>query len=213
DEGDFSIDAEPTGLAARRRAVVDLPWVWLRQVHGADLVVVTSGNASDLRGTEADALVTAEPNLVLAVQTADCVPVELHGTNGVVGLAHAGWRSIEAGVIERTVEAMAALGSYPAVTTIGPHIGPECYEFGATDLDRLAARFGDGVRSTTSDGRASLDLVRMVRAALHRAGAGAEPQTSDPWPANCTACHADRWFSHRARGETERMATVVWREP
>jgi hypothetical protein len=210
-EGDFAVDGEPVGLAERRRAVVDHPWVWLRQVHGADVVVATRENAPAVAGTEADAMVTADPDLVLAIQSADCVPITFWCDEGIVGAAHAGWRGLEAGVVERTLEAMWALGAGVIQAWTGPCIEGACYEFGAGDLDRLAARFGDAVRATTRDGRPALDLLELTDAAVI--------DTARPrWPVGlhggsaCTACDADRWFSHRARGDTGRMATVVWRE-
>jgi YfiH family protein len=207
-DGDFAIDGEPAGLTPRRRAVVDLPWVWLRQVHGHEVVVVTGEDAAEVCGTEADALVTAEPGLVLAIQTADCVPVVLQGEHGVYGVAHAGWRGLEAGVIDATVVAMGAAGAGSIEAWIGPHIGPECYEFGAEELDRLATRFGDEVRGTTRSGTPALDLAALTRIELGRCGIEVVEVSGE-----CTACQPERWYSHRARGETERMATLVWREP
>jgi polyphenol oxidase len=205
-EGDFAVDAEPVGLAERRLRVAPHRWVWLRQVHGADVKVVTAENAAEVTGSEGDAVVTAEPELVLAVQTADCAPITLTSGAGVIGLVHAGWRGIEAGVIERAFEAMDALGSPPDSVHLGPFIRGSCYEFGADDLDRLARRFGDRIRTVTDTGSGALDLAEMIRSAEHR--------PHRPWPGHgdCTACRPDRWFSHRARGERERMATVVWRE-
>src|SRR5829696_3935526 len=69
--GDVVVEVR-TDVAARRRAVVDRPWTWLRQVHGADVVRVTGpGHGA---GTTADAAVTAEPGTAIAVLTADCAP-------------------------------------------------------------------------------------------------------------------------------------------
>jgi polyphenol oxidase len=205
-EGDFAVDAEAEGLAERRGAVAPHPWVWLRQVHGAEVKVVTAENAAEVTGSEGDALVTTEPEIVLAVQTADCVPITLTTDVGIIGLVHAGWRGIEAGVIGRTIEAMGALGSVPDQVHLGPFIGGSCYEFGADDLDRLARRFGDRIRTSTDAGAAALDLAEMIRSAQNR------PHRPRPGHGDCTACRPDRWFSHRARGERERMATVIWRE-
>jgi len=190
--------------------VVDRPWVWLRQVHGADVVVVTAERAADVAGTEADALVTAEPGIALAVQTADCVPVVFEGEHGVVGLAHAGWRGLEAGVIERTGDAMQALGAGRVTIHVGPHIVGSCYEFGDADLRRLEQRFGGGIRTSTAEGAPALDLDAVVRSVWNGPVVGALDGRDHE---RCTACHPERWFSHRARGESERMATVVWREP
>jgi len=210
-EGDFAIDGEPVALAERRRAVADHPWVWLRQVHGADVVVATVENAAEVAGTEADAVVTAAADLVLAIQTADCVPITFWCDQGIVGAAHAGWRGLEAGVVERTLEAMWALGAGVIHARTGPCIEGACYEFGPAELDRLAQRFGDTVRVTTADGHPALDLLAVTDAAV-------VDTRRPPWPVSlhaggsCTACDADRWFSHRARADAGRMATVVWRE-
>lgn len=206
DEGDFAVGGEPRALAERRRRVVDRPWVWLRQVHGARVVVATQQNAADLAGTEADAVVTTEADLALAVQTADCVPLVFWSENGVIAAAHAGWRGFEAGVVARTVGTMRSLGAERIRGRSGPHIEGACYEFGAADLDRLAERFGDRVRTTTRDGRAALDLAELARASTDALGLAG-------WTADgsCTACGASQWFSHRARADAGRMATVVWR--
>jgi YfiH family protein len=190
-------------VAARRRAVVDLPWTWVRQVHGTD--VVTVGGPGEGSGAPADAVVTAEPGCALSVLTADCAPVALASPEGVLGVAHAGWVGVVAGVLERTVEAMAALGAGPPSAVVGPCIRPECYEFGADDLDVVAARLGDGVRAVTSDGRPALDLVAAVRAALERAGLEAVAEVG-----GCTACSPE-YFSWRARRDQGRQAVVAWR--
>src|SRR6185436_1618167 len=89
DQGDFAIDGDAEALHRRRRSVVDHPWVWLRQVHGAGVEVVTAATAARVAGVEGDGLVTAEGGLVLAVQTADCLPVVLWSDEGVIGAAHA----------------------------------------------------------------------------------------------------------------------------
>jgi YfiH family protein len=215
--GDLHIGQDPAVLAERRAAIVDIPWVWLRQVHGADVVTVTSANAASVAGTEADAAVTAEPGIVLAIHTADCVPVLLTSSEGVVGAAHAGWRGIEAGVVGATIDAMRALGATDIHVELGPYIFVECYEFGSDDLDRLERTVG-AVRGATDDGQPALDLQMAVLAALDRADDGEAGSFAggplDEPGATCTACTVDtagapRWFSHRARGDTARQAMVV----
>jgi YfiH family protein len=177
------------------------PWTWLRQVHGARVVVVTEPGAH--AGEEADAAVTATSGCVVAVQVADCAPIALV-SDDVVGVAHAGWRGLAAGVVPATVEAMRALGAGDIRAVVGPCIHPECYEFGAEDLDGVAAVLGDVVRATTATGAPALDLVAGVRAALNGAGVS-EVEVVD----TCTACSAEHW-SFRARGEPERQAVVAW---
>ncbi|MGI8984252.1 MAG: polyphenol oxidase family protein [Acidimicrobiales bacterium] len=192
-------------VAARRRAVVDAPWTWLHQVHGARVVRTTS--PGEHAGVRADAAVTAHPGCALAVLSADCAPVALASAEGVVGVAHAGWRGAAAGVIEATVAEMKAQGASRIEAAIGPCIHAGCYEFGAADLDFVAGRLGDTVRATTTAGRAALDLPAAVRAALRRAGLD-DGQIVDTDV--CTACSAEH-FSWRARHEKQRQATVVWR--
>lgn len=193
-------------VAARRRAVVDLPWTWIRQVHGATVVRVDG--PGDGAGATADALVTAEAGCALAVLTADCAPVALASPEGVVAVAHAGWRGLVAGVLQATVAEMRALGATRIEAVIGPCIRPGCYAFGPDDLDTVAARLGDTVRGATAGGRApALDVPAAVRAALTEAGVG-DDRIDDVGV--CTACSPDHW-SWRARREQERQAAVIWR--
>jgi YfiH family protein len=189
-------------VEARRRAVVDLEWTWLRQVHGHDVVRVDSPGAG--AGTPADAAVATAPGRALAVLAADCAPVALASAEGVVGVAHAGWRGLVVGVLERTVDVMRALGATEVVAALGPCIHAECYEFGPADLDRVAGRLGDGVRTTTASGRPALDLPAGVRAALAGAGVASLHDVDV-----CTACSPDH-YSWRARRDTGRQAVVVW---
>ncbi len=153
---------------------------------------------------DADAAVTAVPGCTLAVRTADCAPIVLEGTR-TVGLVHAGWRGLVAGVVEATVTALADLGDHPVSARLGPCIRPGCYEFGGPELDLVVDRFGPEVRTTTTWGTPALDLPAVVRAALAPHGVRLEDASG------CTACDR-RWYSHRARRETERFATLAWLE-
>ena len=205
-DGDFRIDGDPADLARRRPALAPGAWTWLRQVHGARVVVVDRPGAG--AGEEADAAVTDQPGAVVAVHTADCAPVLLHGP-GVVGAVHVGWRGLAAGVVEATVDAMASLGAERVDAHVGPHIRARCYEFGADQLDLVAHRYGAAVRAETAAGTPALDLLAGVRAALaNRPRVGAVTVE-----AGCTACEPDRYFSHRARGDQGRHAAAIALEP
>ncbi len=208
-DGDFALGCDASELDARRRAVVDVPWVWLRQVHGSTVHTVDADTVSAVCGREGDALVTRDPDLALAVQTADCVPVVLVSPEGPFGVAHAGWRGLEAGVLEATVASLHAIGARTIVARVGPCLRTGCYEFGADDLGRLESRFGPGIRGVTAAGSPALDLLAVVHRTLGRAGVVEAPIGSDGPP--CTACEPQRYFSHRARAEPGRMATVAWR--
>lgn len=177
------------------------PWTWLHQVHGAEVVVVTA--PGEHAGADADAAVTVVPGCALAVRSADCAPLVL-AAGQAVGVVHAGWRGLAAGVVARAAEALRALDDAPIVAHLGPCIRPGCYEFTGPELEELAERFGEDVRGATTWGTRALDLPAAVRAALGQADID---ELHDD--AGCTACDR-RWYSHRARGEAERFATVAW---
>jgi copper oxidase (laccase) domain-containing protein len=149
--------------------------------------------------------VSAVPGVALAVLTADCAPVAFASPEGVIGVAHAGWRGLIAGVVGATVSAMRRLGATSIVASIGPCIHSECYAFGPADLDAMASVFGPTVRSVTSDGRVALDVPTTVRVAVERAGALLVADAGV-----CTACSNQHW-SWRARQDRHRQATVAWR--
>ncbi|MGH9190359.1 MAG: polyphenol oxidase family protein [Acidimicrobiales bacterium] len=204
-DGDMARD-DNEGRDARLASLASfdgLSCTWLRQVHGARVVRVSYPGQG--AGEEGDALVTAEDGCALAVLSADCAPVALASSEGVLGVAHAGWAGMLAGVIENAVAAMRELGATHVAALVGPCIGPECYEFGDDLLDQLAAQLGNGVRARTTSGRPALDLPAAAAAALTRAGVD-DVRSTGP----CTACSPDH-FSWRAGGEHQRQATVVWR--
>ena len=200
DDGDFR---DAFARDDERRAVVDRPWVTVHQVHGAR--VVSGDRTTAPASIDADAIVTTDRDIAVAVKTADCAPVVLAGQGNVVGIVHAGWRGLAAGVVGAAVEEMRASGAGSITAALGPCIHAECYEFGGRELDAVAVRFGDGVRATTSAGSPALNLPAAVRAALGEQGVELVHDA-----AQCTACDASRWWSHRARGEAERQATVAW---
>lgn len=200
-DGDMS-GGDP-GAEARRRGVLDRPWTLLRQVHGSRVLrVSTPGEGT---GEPADAAVTTEAGVALAVLTADCVPVAFSSPEGVIGVAHAGWRGLRDGVIEATVSFMRRLGAGPVTAVVGPCIHPECYAFSIEDLDDLAAVLGPSVRGRDRHGAPALDLPSAVRRALERADADLAQES----PA-CTACSPSLW-SWRGGRDRSRQATVAWR--
>ncbi|MEJ5254484.1 MAG: polyphenol oxidase family protein [Acidimicrobiales bacterium] len=207
-DGDFAVTGPPSELEKRRRAVVDLPWVWLRQVHGSEVVEVGPATALDgVCGTRADAVATTVEGVVASVTVADCAPVAFVSPEGVVAAAHAGWRGLLSGVLGATVEVMRQRGATTIEAYLGPCIHPDCYEFGADDLASLVSALGPAVRGRTAGGRPALDLPTAVAAALARAEvrlAGAADV--------CTACGGDALFSHRARSDRRRHALAVWIE-
>ena len=199
-DGDLAV--ESVGVEARREAICPLPWSWLHQVHGADVVIVDSpGGGAGRRG---DALVTTVDGACLSVQTADCAPVIFTSDNGVIGAAHAGWRGLYDGVLEATLAAMAELGATGVTASLGPCISADQYEFGAADLTTLALRFGPEVVAATASGRPAFDLRAGVRSVLRSRGVAL-----DEAAVRCTAADP-AYYSWRSRRDTGRQASAVW---
>lgn len=202
-DGSFGLGEPDDELRRRRAAVTEHPVTWLTQVHGSRVVEVDAPGAAV--GASADAVVTALPGVALSVITADCAPLLL-ATPHAVAAVHAGWRGLVAGVVPAAVDALRRRGEGPVTAWLGPCIRTRCYEFGADDLDSVAAELGDDVRGVTAWGTPALDVSAAVTASLHLVGVDA-PQDSGV----CSACSPVH-FSHRARGDKGRQAAFVWLE-
>src|SRR5207342_2564697 len=122
---------EPAALAANRRrfeSFLPAPPARLNQVHG--VAVAKLAHATDDAVPTADAAVTREPGVVCSVLTADCLPVVLADRRGTaVGVAHAGWRGLAAGILESSIDALGDLGvrAEDLVAWFGPAIGPAAF--------------------------------------------------------------------------------------
>ncbi|WP_204455280.1 peptidoglycan editing factor PgeF [Actinokineospora baliensis] len=210
--GDHVGDA-PAAVAANRdrlAAELGLPadrLVWMEQVHGRTVGVVSGPVEDKLEAT--DAVVTAEAGLALVVLVADCVPVLLADPEaGVVGAVHAGRVGARVGVVPAALEAMAGAGAdvRRVEVLLGPSICGECYEV-PQDMQTDVEKHLPGSACRTRKGTPGLDL----RAGLWRqlADAGVARIGIDP---RCTT--EDRsLFSHRREGTTGRLAAVTWVQP
>ncbi|HEX6678980.1 MAG TPA: peptidoglycan editing factor PgeF [Actinomycetes bacterium] len=209
---------EPRAVLANRRRVATvlglagLPWATVRQVHGStvapvELAALPPGppEAKPVVA-EADALVTADEGVVLAVLVADCVPVLLADPERrVVAAAHAGWRGLAAGVVEATAAAFTAAGGRPEASAalVGPAAGPCCYEVGEDVQARVAGRYPEAA-ATTRGGRPALDLAAAARTALTQAGFERPLLAGE-----CTVHQPERHFSYRRDGGMGRQAGIV----
>ena len=180
--------------------------LWMRQVHG--IHVLDDDDGPEVQ--EADARVTSRRGMVLAVLTADCLPVLLSDRQGeVVGLAHAGWRGLAGGVIQATVARMGIQASR-LLAWLGPAISGPAYQVGdevrsafaaspAASHSRLLAAF-------TPDGaRWRFDLYAAAREIL--TSLGVEAIYGGEF---CTFTDSARFFSYRRDGVTGRMASLIW---
>lgn len=193
--------------------------VWLDQVHGADVLRLTTDHL--LPGAalvRADASICTEPGIACTVLVADCLPVLLCSRQGTaVGAAHAGWRGLAGGVLDHTVAALCeAAGCAPAdlLAWLGPCIGPAAFEVGAdvlqaygADPQGLSAADAALFRvSPRPDGSARwrADLAGLARRRL--AGLGVASVSGGTW---CTVEAPARFFSFRRSPVTGRMAAAI----
>jgi YfiH family protein len=176
---------------------------WLRQVHGTDVVDAVAADP----GTTADGSVTEASATVCAVLTADCLPVFLCDRRGTtVGVLHAGWRGLAAGIVEAGVARMDLPGA-ALLAWLGPAIGPAAFEVGDDVRDAFVREdaAAAGAFVPNARGRWLADLYALARRRL--AGVGV---TAIYGGEHCTVTQADLFYSYRRDGATGRMASVIW---
>lgn len=181
--------------------------VYLNQVHGTDAVC-----ADDFTGGTgvpvADACWSANDN-VIAIMTADCLPVLFASRcGGVIGGAHAGWRGLADGVIEKTVKAL-PVESSELIAWLGPAIGPQKFEVGAEVRERFINQNQSSDKHfVLNDSKKYLaDLYGLAKDRLMAAGV-----ESIHGGGFCTHTESNRFFSHRRdQGLTGRMAALIWK--
>lgn len=230
-------------LALWKRALVDgavkklYPLISLKQIHSAVIHCISRGDERPVTG---DGLITNVPGVLLAVKTADCLPViVVDPVRKAVGVFHAGWRGTVQRIVEKGIGEMRRhFETDPAdiVAAIGPGIGQCCYQVGDEVMDTFDAQFSysrelfeDFFDSHAlhvkypllflnqrapghgeSAARPHLDLVKANRYQLRDAGVPGENITA---LAQCTSCHTDLFFSHRKEQATGRMMATVGIKP
>ena len=173
------------------------------QRHGAVVTravprgIVTPGTVYE----HCDGLWSDEPGRAMLLITADCLSIAIAragAERSAVAILHAGWRGLLAGIVSAGVR---ALGHGPLAAAIGPAIGPCCYEVGEEVATPFRETFGDDVVQG-----GNLDLWTSAERALRAAGV----ERVDRFDL-CTACHPDRFFSHRRdEGRTGRQGVIAY---
>jgi polyphenol oxidase len=198
-------------------------FVFARQVHGAEVRVVGQADrGSGAFGLDdaiagADALVTGTPGVVLAILTADCVPIVLHDpVAGVLGCVHAGWRGTVAGVTAAALAAMQALGSRPSdvIAGIGPAVAAARYQVGPEVRLAVTQAFGPAaasfIRPDTHPDRWLLDLWAANRHALVEVGVPAPQIHTTTLPTGpISLADPGHFFSDRTARPCGRLALVA----
>lgn len=199
------------------KAVLPNEPIWLNQVHGTQVIDADASKESKDACSDvpsADASVTTTPGRVLAIMTADCLPVLLASRDGkVVGVAHAGWRGLAAGVIEQTVALMRTKQRNQAQSEIlaylGPAIGPHAFEVGSEVRDIFMAQNPASAacfEQLQEKGKYLADIYGLACLRLNALGiehieGGGE----------CTLQNPD-YFSYRRDQQTGRMGSFIWIE-
>ena len=169
----------------------------VHQFHSAGVVQVDNTISQD-NPPRGDAMVTNQPNLLLGIVTADCVPVLFADTDaGVIGAAHAGWKGAISGVLENTIAAMEALGATRAniAAVLGPTIAQASYEVDAPFRAHFApdaARFFAAAPDREGAPRWQFDLPGFIMARLAAAGLSKIADVGRD-----TFSHVARYHSHR----------------
>ena len=202
---------EATNVAANRARLqtdIGVRPVFLQQVHGTDVLPI---DATTPDGAVADACTAVDRGVACTIMVADCLPVLFTDSDGRrVAAAHAGWRGLAAGVLERTV---AAFGHTRPMAWLGPCIGPTAFEVGDEVRAAFVAQSADAA-GCFQPGPVSCkwwaDLPALARQRLHAAGVDAAygNDGSDAW---CTVRNPLRFFSHRRDGVSGRFAAAIWR--
>ncbi|MCU0241901.1 MAG: peptidoglycan editing factor PgeF [Vicinamibacteria bacterium] len=179
---------------------------FLKQVHGAAI------HGAPWQGTPAgDAGLCAQAGILVAIETADCMPILMaDGAARVAAAVHAGWRGTAEGIVVAVVEALCALGAQRErlMVALGPAIGPCCYEVNQDLVDRFTAREHEcGAIRRNAQGRWTFDLRAANNAQLVDAGI----DVSRVFHVRaCTSCENGRYYSYRRDGaSTGRMASFI----
>jgi YfiH family protein len=168
------------------------------QTHSAGVKVLES----DLKPTKADAVVTIRRDILLGVQTADCVPMLLLDRDAaVIGAVHAGWKGTAKAILKKTITKMQKkFNSRPEdiLLAIGPAIRWLCYEVGSDVLEAVVEATGEGEYYSEQGGKNYLDLQL---ANVHQARTAGVREINISVTEDCTYCYPDRYHSYRRSKE------------
>lgn len=208
------VEDAPESVKENRRRLADAAGIakqplWLAQHHGTDVYEFDDANEIS-EPPRADAAVCRVPGHAIAVLTADCLPVLFASANNeVIGVAHAGWRGLAAGVLENTVMAMKTEAS-GIHAWIGPAIGARRFEVGSEVREVFLSADGgaDECFATAGGDKWLADLPALAHRRLVALGLQAIEHSG-----LCTFNDPGRFYSYRRDGECGRMASLIWMLP
>jgi polyphenol oxidase len=197
----FHVGDQPESVERNRLDLsveIDRPIQFMNQVHGNNVEVIDQ--LSDSSPT-ADALVTTNPNIALAVMIADCIPLLL-SNEGSIAAVHVGRRGLVNCVTQKTISVMSAIDPSPITAIIGPAICGACYEVSKDVFDEVTSIFPHS-QSQTSTGGLALDLVAALSFDLQELGITVHDFS------RCTV-EERTLYSYRRDGVTGRQVGLIW---
>jgi polyphenol oxidase len=210
DKRENVIENRKRAFDAIQRPVESIYDVW--QVHGTEVVCTDSPRLLDAAHEKADAILTDRTDVTLFMRFADCVPILIYDpVKQVVGIIHAGWQGTVKRIVSHTIDVIQEKYQVdPAniIAGIGPSIGQCHYQVGEEVVEAVEFSFQDKAVDLIKNrnGHPFFDLWKANESLLRSSGVK-NIQTAG----ECTACHTDEWFSHRAEhGSTGRFAAAIY---
>ena len=204
-DGDFSVARQSENyLAENKRKLYKGEWNWLTQEHGTEIVWLEDDERSF--GIRGDALATSSSQKVIAITVADCLPLLLTEQSGILSLMHLGWRGIEEGLLEKTLQFIRTKSSEPITAVLGPCIDTCCYEFGQNELRFLVEKYGEKIVGRTNKGSIAFDMRASVKGKLKSFNVDIKYEED-----SCTKCDS-RYWSFRADGTDKRQVMIAWKQ-
>ncbi len=208
---DFTCNDFDAPLTAGQRAYLqencgaDIAQVfWRKQIHGDNILAARGGVGASKGCPDADAYITDEKNLPIAIRTADCVPVFIFDPHRrIIGLAHAGWRGTYKAIAAKTVQRMQEKYASQASSlkiVLGPSIRECCYQVGEEFRDYFPAYVRD------RGGFLYADMIGANRDQLLQAGVRQENILDS---GICTCCNKDYFSFRRDGAKAGRMISLM----
>jgi len=205
EDGDFSANQTRNASLEENQSKLRYgQWNWLSQEHGTEIIWLEQNERA--LGVKGDAIATSSSQKVMAITVADCLPLLLAEQSGIVSLLHLGWRGIDRGLLEKTLEFIRTRSDEPISAVLGPCIGVCCYEFGQEELRTLVEKYGNQIAGKTNTGAVSFNIRSCVKEILNSFDVDIRFEDS-----SCTHCDPHYW-SFRADGTDKRQVMIAWKQ-
>jgi YfiH family protein len=204
--GDNLDQVEKNRAILREKLQLPAEPLWLTQTHGTHVVAADATQPY----IEADASYTDRPNVVCAVQTADCLPLLICNRDAtLVAAIHAGWKGLAAGVIESTLTTLNVPGN-ELLVWLGPAMGPQAFEIGKDVYQAFTDKHSEaelGFKAISAE-KWLANIYLLAKQRLHAFGI-----TAIYGGEFCTFTESEKFFSYRRNPITGRMASLIWISP